>query len=120
MWLRCGLGVARIWLGCRSDVFSDVVEKVWQKLSRGNVAIYLLCSGPLLENDLERPENRYGRHGLLVFSPYLLQGWMEPELPSEDYLLFLSWVVVVLDLFQLPVKGKMFPALKGILRGLLK
>ena len=39
---------------------------------------------------------------LLVFPacPYLPQGWMEPEFPSEDFLAL--WAVVVVDIFQLP------------------
>ena len=36
IWLGCGSDVAQMWLGrvfgCRSDAFSDVAEKVWQKL----------------------------------------------------------------------------------------
>ena len=40
------------------------------------------CGGPLLENGLDRPENRYGRYGLLVFPafPYLPWGSMAPAL----------------------------------------
>ena len=43
-------------------------------LNRGNGSIYHHRSGPLLENGLDRPENRYGRYGFaLVFPafPYL-------------------------------------------------
>ena len=40
---------------------------------RGNEGIYLYCSGLLLENGLDRPENRYGRYGFasLPGFPYL-------------------------------------------------
>ena len=33
----------------------------------GTPSIYLHRSGPLLENGLDRPENRYGRYGLASF-----------------------------------------------------
>ena len=36
-------------------------------LGRGNETIYLHRSGPLLENGLDRPENRYGRYGFPSF-----------------------------------------------------
>ena len=36
--------------------------------SRGNQSIYLHRSGPLLENVLDRPENRYGRYCFASFS----------------------------------------------------
>ena len=36
---------------------------------RGNESIYLHRSGPLLENGLDRPKNRYGRYGLAKFFP---------------------------------------------------
>ena len=36
---------------------------------RGNQSIYLHRSGPLLENDLDRRKNRYGRYGFASFSP---------------------------------------------------
>ena len=38
-----------------------------QSLSRGSQSIYLQRSGPLLENDLDRPENRYGGYGFASF-----------------------------------------------------
>ena len=34
---------------------------------RGNETIYLHRSGPLLENGLDRPKNRYGRYGFPSF-----------------------------------------------------
>ena len=34
---------------------------------RGNQSIYLHRSGPLLENGLDRPKNRYGRYGFPSF-----------------------------------------------------
>ena len=37
-------------------------------LSRGNESIYLHRSSPLVENGLDRPENRYGRYGFASFS----------------------------------------------------
>ena len=35
--------------------------------ARGKETIYLHRSGPLLENGLDRPKNRYGRYGFPVF-----------------------------------------------------
>ena len=45
----------------------------FQEHDQGNQSIYLYRSGPLLENGLDRPKNRYGRYGFLVFTafPYL-------------------------------------------------
>ena len=42
-------------------------------ICRGLQSIYLHRSGPLLENDLDRAKNLYGRYGFLVFTafPYL-------------------------------------------------
>ena len=42
-------------------------------IAKRNKSIYLHCSGPLLENGLDRPENRYGRccfGKLLVFQHF--------------------------------------------------
>ena len=36
----------------------------------GNKSIYLHRSGPLLENGLDRRENRYGRYGSAGFSQH--------------------------------------------------
>ena len=65
MWLGCGSDVARMSLGCRSDVasdvFSDVAEKVWQKLRErgfqhpddGYGCVLILCiKGPQFPNAL--------------------------------------------------------------------
>ena len=42
-------------------------------------SIYLHRNGPLLENDLDKPENRYGRYGFasffLQFHKYCRGGW---------------------------------------------
>ena len=35
--------------------------------SWGDQSIYLHCSGPLLENGLDRPEHRYGGYGFASF-----------------------------------------------------
>ena len=37
-------------------------------VSRENESIYLHRTSPLLENGLDRPENRYGRYGFASFS----------------------------------------------------
>ena len=46
---------------------------------RGSQSIYLHRSGPLLENGLDRPKNRYGRYGfpsfLQYFHIYRRGGW---------------------------------------------
>ena len=48
---------------------------------RGNESIYLHRSGPLLENCLDRPENRYGRYGFCWvfqhFHIYRRGGWSQ-------------------------------------------
>ena len=62
------------------------------QVSLRNQSMYLHRSGPLVENGLDRPENRYGGCGFANFPafPYLPKGWMEPEFHSEDFLFFLS------------------------------
>ena len=40
-------------------------------LKQSNQSIYLHSSGPLLENGLDRPKNRYARYGFsLVFTAF--------------------------------------------------
>ena len=50
-----------------------LVHVCWCTLGKENETIYLHHSGPLLENGLDRPKNRYGRHGFPSFIafPYL-------------------------------------------------
>ena len=43
--------------------FSGISSGKSQPYCWGNGSIYLNRSGPLLENGLDRPENRYGRYG---------------------------------------------------------
>ena len=38
-------------------------RRIFKTLRQGNESIYLHHSGHLLENGLDRPENRYGRYG---------------------------------------------------------
>ena len=38
-----------------------------KSMVQGNETIYLHRSGPLLENGLDRPKNRYGRYGFPSF-----------------------------------------------------
>ena len=55
----------------KSLVFMHKSQKRSQKkiaaFFQGNQSIYLHCSGPLLENGLDRPKNRYGRYGFPSF-----------------------------------------------------
>ena len=63
--------VGRFWdlSGGSGGVFpEDSQESFGIILPRGNESIYLHRSGPLLENGLDRPENRYGRYGFASFS----------------------------------------------------
>ena len=56
-----------------------------------NESICLHRSGPLLDNCIDRPENRNGRNGVAGFSSISTSsvGWMQPELPFEDFLVLL-------------------------------
>ena len=47
----------------KSSLSSEKVNKAQGRQSRGNQTICLHRSGPLLENGLDRPKNRYGRYG---------------------------------------------------------
>ena len=52
-----------------------------ERQTGGNKTIYLHRSGPLLENGLDRPENRYGRYGFASFFQnfhiYRRGGWSQ-------------------------------------------
>ena len=70
---------------------------------RGNKSICLHRSGPLLENDLDRPENRYGRYGFassssISISTVGLDG-ARVSLWRFSFLALWVVVVVVVDVF---------------------
>ena len=83
-------GLAREGLCTRQPTFEKVEKQAVKWISvcdllehpRGNETIYLHRSGPpLLENGLDRPENRYARYGFASFPafPYLYRrgGWSQ-------------------------------------------
>ena len=57
-------------------------------LKRGNESIYLHRGGPLLENGLDKPKNRYGRYGFPSFLQhvhiYRRGGWSQ-SLPLKIF-----------------------------------
>ena len=55
-------------LGFPNFVFTPIFLLPGEVKVRGNESIYLHRSGPLLENGLDRPENRCGRYGFASFS----------------------------------------------------
>ena len=61
---------------------------------RGNQSIYLHRSGPLLENDLDRPKNRYGRDMVFLVRQhchvYRRDGWSQ-SLPLKISFLLSGW-----------------------------
>ena len=61
---------------------------------RGNQSIYIHRSGPLLENGLDRPKNRYGRYGLPSFLQhfhiYRRGGWSQ-GLPLKIFFSCSGW-----------------------------
>ena len=70
---------------------------------RGNETIYLHRSGPLLENGLERPKNRYGRYGFPSFYSISIStlGVDEARVFLKRFSFLALWVVVV-DSSQFP------------------
>ena len=67
---------------------------------RGNQNIYLHRSGPLLENGLDRPENRYGRYGLASFSSISISTiGVDGTRASLCRISFLALWVVMVDMF---------------------
>ena len=72
-------------------------------MRRGNESIYLHRSGPLLENGLDRPKNRYGRYGFPSFYSISIStvGVEGARVFLWRFSFFAVWVVVV-DISQFP------------------
>ena len=72
---------------------------------RGEETIYLHRSGPLLENGLDRPENRYGRYGFAGFYSISIStvGVDGARVCLWRFYFLALWVVVV-DICQFPTK----------------
>ena len=72
---------------------------------RGKETIYLHRSGPLLENGLDRPKNRYGRYGFPGFYSISIStvGVDEARVFLWRFSFLALWVVVV-DISQFPAR----------------
>ena len=77
---------------------------VFAVFSRRNKSIYLHRSGPLPENGLDRPKNRYGRYGFPSFYSIFIStvGVDEARVFLWRFSFLALWVVVV-DMSQFPV-----------------
>ena len=66
-------------------------------------SIYLHRSGPLLDNGLDRPENRYGRYGFASFSGISIStvGWDGARISLSRFSFLAPGVVV--DVIKFPV-----------------
>ena len=73
---------------------------------RGNQSIYLHRSGPLLENGLDRPKNRYGRYGFPSFYSISIStvGVERARICLWRFSFLALWVVVV-DISHFPCWG---------------
>ena len=92
----------------KSKDFSFAESLKFLDKSRANQSIYLHRSGPLLENGLDRPKNRYGRYGFPSFySIFISTVGVDGASVCLWRFSFLSlWVVVVVDISQFPEESQ--------------
>ena len=92
---------------------SSLTSERRKSFYRGNESIYLHRSGPLLEDGLNRPKNRYGRFGFASFSSISIStvGLDGARVSLWRFSFVALWVVVV-DISEFPVLQQSESSLK--------